>query len=265
MPDTNRDLYGVGSAPFVRHFRKQVRANRQQIRRWYKSPIIRIERILDLHYAFACQHVWTFSVTRSDPTALEKLQFSAVHKNHLALFAISEMTQAGFFGPVRPLLRQVFEAQLIAKFAVVAEDWLVAAKWADDKHIPIPRMILSRIQRPSVRPLTDFWNVLHRYVHASPSSQQVSLYADDNKGEIGLDLMFMTLLVHNQTHFLTQHAFSEASRRIAARYGSVTAIRNIRLKLRSLLAANRIHFSDEGKALVRAYQARWTIESPSVA
>ena len=97
MPDTKRDLYGVESPPFVRRFRRQARVNRQQIRRWYKSAVTSIERILDLHYAFACQHVWTFNVTRSEPTVIEKLQFSAVHKNHLALFAISEMTQAGFF------------------------------------------------------------------------------------------------------------------------------------------------------------------------
>jgi hypothetical protein len=142
----------------------------------------------------------------------------------------------------------------------VADDVTVAAKWADDKHIPIPRMILSRIQHPSVRPLTDFWEVLHRYVHASPSSQQVSLYADDNKDELGLDLMFMTLLIQNQTHFLTQHAFSDESRRLAARYGSAAAIRTIRTKLRALLTANRAHFSNEGRALVRAYQARWTID-----
>jgi hypothetical protein len=257
--DEEPDFYSVDSPPFVAHFRAQAKDNRRQIRIWYNTPIRQIEQLLDLHYAFACWHVSTFDTVRPDPDPTEKLLFSAVHKNQIALFALLEMTQAGLFGPARPLLRQVFEAQVIAKFAALSPNSIVARKWANGEYVPIGRLVFPHIEQPAMEPAVAFWGVLHRYVHASPSSQQVSLYAKHNQDEIGLDLIFITLLLFNQTHLLTQHAFSATSRRYASRYAPSQTISNLRKEMRQLLGAMHRHFSSEGKALVRSYRAPWII------
>lgn len=261
MSEKEPALYAVDSPPFVAHFRSTAKVNRRRIREWYHEPIRRIEALLDAYYAFACQHVWTFHLTRPNPTPIEKLLFSAVHKNHIALFAFLEMTQDGLFGPVRPLLRQVFEAQMLAKFAAISGDAETAQRWLAGESVAIGRTVFPRIKQPAARPLVDFWRILHSFVHASPSSQQVSLYAKDNKEGIGLDLMFLSLLMHNQAHLLTKHAFSQASRKYASRYSPPRTITNLRSEIRQLLAEDMPDFSQEGKALVRAFRAPWELSS----
>lgn len=259
MPIIPRGLYAIDSPPFTQTFRACALANRDQIAKWYAEPITRSEALLDAYYAFSAQYVWTFDIVRPNPSPTEKLLFSSVHKNQIALFATLELIRSGFFGPARALLRQIFEAQLMAKFAAVRGDNDLADHWLADGAVFVGRAVFPKIPVPYVKPLKQFWTVLHPFVHASPSSQQVSPYAEHNKEEIGLDLMLLSLLLHTQYHLLSKHAFSARSHHYANQYDTHKVLPILKAQIRDLQKANAAHFSSEGRALIRAFRAPWVI------
>lgn len=255
-----RSLYSQDDPQrFIELFRAASDENRAKVDAWYRKPISNVESLLDAYYSFASEHVWTFHFVRPDPTAKEQLLFSAVHKNQTALFACLELIRSGFVGPARPLLRQIFEAQIMAKFAALSATDALAEQWLAEEPVIIGRSVFPKILRPDPQPLKMFWNILHRFVHASPGSQQVSPFAEDNQDEIGITLMLLALVLHNQYHLLAVHAFSRRSKSYARVYSKPDAIQGLRDRIQQIHKAESKHFSAEGKALVRTFRARWVL------
>jgi hypothetical protein len=250
-------LWPADAPIFVSQMRKLMRTNRTKARRLYPDPISRSEALLNAHHAFASEHVWTFEVTRPNPTPTEQLLFSAVAKNELALFSILELTQAGFFGSVRPLLRQVFEFQVLAKYAAVDSTGDIARRWLRGDVPAIGRDVFPRLGQPVAGHLRTFWRTLHPFVHASPHSQQVSPHMEHNFDELGVDLMLFSLVLHNQFHILLQLAFNPRSKRLAVQYSPRGRMTRLRRTIGQHLSRARPHYSAEGKALVRSFRTRW--------
>ncbi len=255
-------IYSPEDGPFVASFRMTSEENRATARRWHPVQIARIERLLDLFHEFIGAHFRTFELTRPTPDACERLLFSVAHKNQIALLAILENILIGLHGAVRPLFRQVFEAQLLAKFVSSRSDLGLAEQWARGQQIAIGRSILRKLPDRLAEPIGRLYTITHKYVHATTSSQQVSLHAEDNAERTSHDLTVLGLLLHSQRHFLFRHAFSRATANCANRYAryanglSLVAVRN---ETRALLAADLIEQGAEARAFIRSYRGNWAL------
>jgi hypothetical protein len=252
-------LYSVHAAPFIQTLRTSAEENRSKIAEWYGEPVARCEALLDAYHAFACQHTWVFLMERQRPTATQQIVFSAIHKGQTALFAALELLRSGFFGSGRPLLRQVFEAQILAKFAAVRADNVLATQWVNGDNVSIGRSVFPKILQPAPDPLKDFWKILCQFVHATPSSQQMSPFASDNQEAVGVDVMLLTLLLHNQYHLLRRHTFTSVEKYYVSRYAPQGELSRIRQRIDDLQKANVRAFSPDGKAFVRAFRASWIL------
>ena len=254
-------LWPADAPVYVSQMRALMRTNRTRARKAYLDPIARGEDLLNAHHAFASAHVWTFELTRPNPMPAEQLLFSAVAKNELALFSILELTQAGLIGAVRPLLRQVFEFQVLAKYATLDSGGEIARRWLEGDVPAVGRDVLPNIVSSVAGHLRDFWRQLHPFVHASPQSQQVSPHIEHNLEELGLDLMLFSLVLHNQFHILLHLAFNRRSKSLARRYAPPGRLAGLRRTIGRNLSEARTHYSTEGKALVRSFRARWIPKS----
>ncbi len=250
-------LFGDPGAPFVSTAREILESNRKIVRSGFPVHLARHEELLDDLYAFASSHTWTFRVTRSVPTALNRLAFSATHKNIFALLGILENVQAGLVGATRPLFRQIIEGQLLAKFAIVTNDAKLAERWLAQEPLSVPRVVFAELYKPQADVLRTMWSPTHVFVHASTGSQQVSLDAEDNMELVAHDLTVMGMLLHTQHHLTTQHTFSRAERYYAERYGDDRRIRALRRRMRANLSLDLKEHGKDVRAFIRTFRSKW--------
>jgi hypothetical protein len=253
-----RDLLFVNPPPpFVATARQIVTRNKVLVRRSFPIHLARHEAMLDELYAFASVHVWTFRLSRQRPTPTQQLVFSATHKNLIALLGILENVQAGLFGPVRPLFRQVLEAQLLAKFVAVRNDVQLAERWSRQEPLSVPRAVLSNLYAPQADILRTMWRSSHVFVHSSTGSQQVSLDAETNMDRVAHDLTVMGMLLHSQVHLTTQHTFSRAERYYADVYDDENDIPVLRQQMRANLSIDLREHGADVRAFIRVFRSTW--------
>jgi hypothetical protein len=242
---------------FVATARQIATRNRDIVRQSFPVHLARHEALLDGLYAYVSAHVWTFRLSRQRPTPIQQLGFSASHKNLIALLGILENVQAGLLGPVRPLFRQVLEAQLLAKFAAVRNDVDLADRWSRQEPLSVPRVVLSNMYGSQAQVLRTMWQSSHVFVHSSTGSQQVSLDAEQNIDRIAHDLTVMGMLLHTQVHLTTQHTFSRAERYYAATYDKKNTIPALRRQMRANLSIDLGEHGPDVRAFIRTFRSTW--------
>jgi len=250
-------LFDTPAPPFVATARQIANRNRALVRQSFPVHLARHEALLDGLYTFECAHVWTFRLSRQHPTPIQQLLFSASHKNLIALLGILENVQAGLLGPVRPLFRQVLEAQLLAKFAAVRNDVDLAGRWSRQERLSVPQVVLSNMYAPQAQVLRTMWQSSHLFVHSSTGSQQVSLSAEENIDRIAHDLTVMGMLLHTQVHLVTQHTFSRSERHLAATYDQGTDISALRREMRAHLRIDLREHGPDVRAFIRTFRSSW--------
>ena len=256
------DLHFNNPAPsFVTTAREISARNRTVVADAFPTHIARHEKLLDALYAFASAHVWTFNITRTVPTAVQKLVFSATHKNLIALFGMLDNTMSGLLGPIRPLFRQVMEGQILAKYVSVRNDEALAERWLKQEHLSVPRVVLVHMHDAQARALADMWKLTHVFVHASTGSQQVSLNAESNIHMVAHDLTVMGLLLHTQHHVTTQHTFDGQERYLAqayeTRYAKPGHVSQLRRDMRNDLSIDLKEHGKDVRRFIRVFRSQW--------
>lgn len=255
--DSSDLLFERPAAPFVATARRIFIRNRDLVRKSFPVHVARHESLLDDLYAFEAAHAWTFNLFRQHPTPIEQLVFSASHKNLIALLGILENVQAGLVGPVRPLFRQVLEAQLLAKFAIVRNDISLGDRWIQQVPLSIGRVVLSNMYEPQAQVLRTMWQSSHVFVHSSTGSQQVSLNAKENMDLVAHDLTVMGMLLHTQVHLTTQHTFSSSERYYAMAYDEEKAIPELRRQMRASLKIDLKEHGPDVRRFIRTFCSTW--------
>ena len=217
------------------------------------------EEMLDVQYAIVAAHIWTLGGVVAEPDEIGMLQFAAVHKGMLALLSAVNLVRDGFFGSARPLLRYVFEIQVLAKFVSTSRDLALAQRWHRGETIYFANAVLKRIVKLDPEPLREFWTVLNQFAHATSRSLQISPLAEDHKDELQFDLAAITLLLDAGFHLLSSHTFTSQMRYYATFYDENGHLRELRARARQLRKEGAKHYADQGRALSRTFRATWGI------
>ena len=109
----------------------------------------------------------------------EKPIFSAVIKNEIALYSSLILTLDGLHGSGLALLRSVYEALMIAKFASIRKSDNLISKWIPGETIYFSNAILKKIVTPELQELKILWEALCNVSHATIYSYQVLTRFED--------------------------------------------------------------------------------------
>ena len=109
----------------------------------------------------------------------EKPIFSAVIKNQIALYSSLILTLDGLPGSGLALLRSVYEALMIAKFASLRKNDNLISKWIPGETIYFSNAILKKIVTPELQELKILWEALCNVSHATIYSYQVLTRFED--------------------------------------------------------------------------------------
>lgn len=80
------------------------------------------------------------------------------------------LTNSGFFGSARVLLRQSVESLILAKFSELDSD--LRKKWERGEPVSLTREILTKLEQPKPE-IEKLWKLLNQFTHATTYSQQL--------------------------------------------------------------------------------------------
>jgi hypothetical protein len=225
----------------------------------YGQQIQRIEAILNFQYKLASHYMWMYA----NPHIAElpergKILFSAFHKNLFSFYTALELSRKGFYGAGRPMLRQVFEFLMIAKFCSVAQDDKVYKQWENGDPVYFTNAILKRIKSPDVSEFKTFWGLVCDCTHSTVYSQQIDIGWEQTKADILLNLSLIQTLLECNYHLLNRHLVN-ASMSYYAHYAEKEKIPGLKLQLSLLFKESRTLMSAPSKKLISSYKAGWQI------
>jgi hypothetical protein len=258
--------YGADSLSLSKLLDAGRKSSRKNIDRKFGTELTLARALLDASYQVACHYSWFMHAPDiARPNKSVMLTFAAFHKGLLTLSAALDLTSVGFYGPARPLLRNVYEFIVTAKFCCLAENEHVLQRWKDGETIYFTNAILKRIKSPDTTPLTELWNELNELTHATRTSAQISLDFESNVEEIAVNMALIRVLANWLAHLLTAQLISRSMRRATHKYYDNKALLvQDELYLADLLRISFAKHSKTSKRLITCFRRQWVIEANRV-
>jgi hypothetical protein len=251
-------MYGPDDPPLTQLFREATAQNEEVVGTLAGDRIALIEELLDIQYSIASHVVWAMD-TLVGMQPVNRLLFSAFHKNLVATLSAVELSRRGLHGSVGSLLRHVFEALVLAKFCSVGKDQVLATKWLEGELIYIGKMVLKRIQAPDPAPLWEVWGMLSDQTHATTQAQQVALHIADNPRDVRTTFAIVQMLVECNYHLLNSHLINSALLYYAKMYRTPYELPALRARAKQLIRAARPGQGEAATLFVRVFQAKWQL------
>ncbi|MEH2239655.1 hypothetical protein [Nostoc sp.] len=148
----------------------------------------------------------------------EKPIFSAVIKNEIALYSSLILTLDGLHGSGLALLRSVYEALMIAKFASLRKNDNLISKWVAGETIYLSNAILKKIVNPEIKQLKSLWGTLCNVSHATIYLYQVLTRFEDIEKEIAVNLAILIMLLGCNFHLINKHYVTKEMAYLAKQY-----------------------------------------------
>jgi hypothetical protein len=224
--------------------------------------IMMIQEVLNTLYAIASEYAWLLNDHEiADLNKANKIVFSALHKNLIALHTSLKLTKIGLYGPARSILRHVYEALLIAKFCSVSHNTDLYEKWKNGKEVYLSKNVLKKIIHPDTEAFKKFWSSMSEYSHASIHAQQVAVNIKNFPlHEISLNLVFLRTLIDCQYHLLSRHFITSSMQYYTKYYGKETdPVPAMKKKMNELLKKSRATLIKEPKEIIKNYRATWKL------
>jgi hypothetical protein len=225
--------------------------------------ITMIQEALNTLYAIASEYAWLLNDHGiADLNKANKIVFSALHKNLIALHASFKLTKIGLYGPARSILRHVYEALLIAKFCSVSHNTDLYEKWKNGNDVRLSRNVLDKIIHPKTKAFREFWSLISDYSHASIYAQQVAVNIKNSPlHEISLNLVFLRTLIDCQYHLLGRHLITSSMQHHTKYYRQgADPVPAMKKKMNELLKESRTTLAKEPKEIIKNYRATWKLK-----
>lgn len=189
---------------------------------------------------------------------------SAVVKNEIALYSSLVLTMDGLHGSGLALLRSVYEALIIAKFASLRQSDNLISKWIAGETIYFSNAILKKIISPELNELKILWESLCKVSHATIYSYQVLTNFEDIEKEILSNIAILSMLLGCNFHLINKHYVTNSMVYLAKTYhhneGEFQRIRDV-AKITTQTAT--ILLSRQGRQVIREYSRVWKLASPN--
>lgn len=237
-------------------------SNQEVLQGLYEERLQRIQLLIDIQHEIAAQYSWMFDSALAPRNEAERVAFHLFQKTGIGLFDSLRLTEQGSFGSARVLLRQVFEALLLAKFCAISEDHTVALNWHKGDAIYVGKAVLGRIVQPDPVPLTELWGILCDYAHATKYSQKGRhrITEDVEHEQVALTLVYIELLAECAYHVLNTWVLRKDMAWYAREYGKVYTVPDLRSKARELFTVARQRHGPGARTLIRTFRSRWVLK-----
>lgn len=224
----------------------------------FRENLSDIKNILDLQYNVHINYCWTVNLENMLRLEYEhSLLITAFTKNLFSLYSAILLTESGFYGSARIILRNAFEFLLISKFASITDEKEVVDLWHNGENITLSRSIFKKFDVKNKDKLSAFWGDLCKYCHAMIYSQQVSLDAAKEEREIELTLVYIRILLECNYHLLVGHVVNSSMKYYAKTYGNLDLVPKFKKELNKIFQKTRKDLEKHPKKIIRAYKAKW--------
>jgi hypothetical protein len=190
---------------------------------------------------------------------------SAVVKNEIALYSSFVLTMDGLHGSGLALLRSVYEALMIAKFASLRQSDHLISKWIAGETIYFSKAVLKKIVSPELKELKILWESLCPVSHATIYSYQVLTNFEDIEEEISRNLAILSMLLGCNFHLINKHYVTDSMVYIAKNYhrkeGEFQHLRDA-AKITTQTATKFV--SRQGRQVIKEYSRAWKLASPII-
>jgi len=203
--ERNGLMYSLNEPPLTLRLKNIFRTNTQIVKKNLRPEQKLIDSIIDRQYRIASYYYLSLTPRAGiDTGPMSSLLFSCFHKNLISFVGTIVLTQQGLYGPARPLLRQSFEALMIAKYCSLNGSHELYNKWAQgEKSIFLTSDVLRNISDPDHSIFDDFWKMMCEYSHATIFSQQVSFSPPDMIVQSKLNYDLTLILLECNYHVLS--------------------------------------------------------------
>lgn len=257
-----------GNQPIIDKFNDLIKINERLISEHEKDQINGIENLVNIQYETA-SYFFGFWLHRKMPLRkghkeLMPLLFSLFYRNFVSYFSALKLTVNGLYMPARPLLRNIFESLMIAKFCNINDDVRVMKKWNLGETVYFVNSILKKITIPNPMPFYDFWGHICEYTHATKSSLQILLEfeKEENIDGVSENLAMINTLLECNYHLLNTHLITPRLGYMAKLYTAMDyRIPELRKEAHSQFKRNRKYLGSESIKLISAYKRKWQIRN----
>lgn len=267
-------MYNFETKSAVNLLSTSVEKNVQKISETFQKQIKSAEEMIDVQCKIASYFIgWWFSGVVSQPKGckeLDKLLFSAFHKNIILFFSALRLNSMGLFGSLRPLIRNIFEWLMISKLSSISDDTVVIKRWHNKETIYFSNAVLKKIQIPSSKPFSEFWSIICDFTHATRFSMQTSLEIEgkDDFKDIAGNYAVVNALLECNYHLLNTHLITQECEYMGKFYfGSKRfsmpeyKIPDLKKKAHSIFKNNREDFNKELVTLITNYKRKWVLNN----
>lgn len=263
-------MYNNGS--LVSKFNELTQKNLEVFSDKSKVYIRSIEALINIQSQIASYFIgfWLHPISGFGKGRLElmPLLFSLFLKNVFSFYSVVNLTLRGLYGPSRPLLRHIFESQMISKFCHICNDDHVLKKWTSGETIYFTNSILRKIIIPDPRPFSEFWTLICDYSHATRFSGQVTLETEEIQKNVVLNMALMGALLECNYHLLNSHLITpeldytvrECTKRSEPKIRDYE-IPELRKKAHLQFKKNRDFLGSDSIKLISAYKRKWIIKT----
>ena len=141
------EIYNQKNVSSVKALNKTIKENESYILSQDRTPFLNIAKIFDLQCRLASFYLPFCKPNligyKKNLRSLNAILFSCFHKNLISLFSSYKLSLEGLYGPARPILRNVYEYLMIAKFSNVSGSLKVLNKWYNHQPIFLTNMVIS--------------------------------------------------------------------------------------------------------------------------
>ncbi|MEH2161982.1 MAG: hypothetical protein V7K38_13280 [Nostoc sp.] len=188
---------------------------------------------------------------------------SAVIKNEIAIYSSLILTLDGLHGSGLALLRSVYEALMIAKFASLRKNDNVISKWIAGETIYFSNSILKKIVTPELKELKNLWEALCNVSHATIYSYQVLTKFEDIE-EVSANIAILIVLLGCNFHLINKHYITKEMAYLAKQYHSKEGeFERCRDAAKIAVKTATIFISDPARQVIREYSRVWQL-APSI-
>jgi hypothetical protein len=228
----------------------------------YSDVISELSDSIEIEYRLACAY---FSIIHGIGSGYANPVFTLLEKifaaNLIAMQTAIELTLDGLYSNARPLLRQVYEGLMVAKFASVAPDSDVYDKWLDGKYIRFTADVLNRIESPRIVEFSRIWGDLSGFTHSSYYSGQPDLHNAPVVEQAGLNFVILQMMLEANYHLFGSHILNSNLRYYQKHYGADTNVSDNVKQLKTHFTNGRNYWmAKPAKAFVQHYRRKWKIK-----
>lgn len=235
-------------------------SNQKLLRKKVGGEFSILEEILNLEYGIATHYLWVLGMEQPIDSVYPIL-LSCFHKNLFSVFTALDLTERGFYGSARPIMRHAFESLIIAKFCSTSTNKELFKKWESGMAIYLSKDVLKKVQHPNLYEIGRFWGLLCDYTHASTCAQQVHLGQDEKDliWNVRLNLVFIKILLECNYHILGTHLITPTMKYNENRYGNKRRAEELRKKIYRLFIRSKKGMLKEPRMVISNFKRKWSL------